>query len=285
MFRFGTHLFRKVTIIGVGLIGGSVGLAIKKHRLAREVVGISRQPSSLQQALKVGAIDRSAQDVKKAVEGADLVILGTPVKTTIELFAEIGPSLRHGCIVTDVGSTKTEVVEAALKILPPHSYFVGAHPMAGSEKKGAAFASAQLFEKTLCIITPAEKTHPKAVDKVKRLWEKLGASIKILSPSDHDKILAYVSHVPHLLAYALMEIIPEESISFASQGLKDTTRIAASDPEMWSHICKTNPTHITQVLDEVVKILSLYRKAIVTHHAETLFEHFRKSKQKRDALG
>src|SRR3989338_7448360 len=143
----------------------------------------------------------------------------------------IGGSLKRGCIVTDVGSTKEAIVEAAQKNLPSHVFFVGSHPLAGSEKKGALFGSAELFHSSLCIMTPTDKTNKAAVEKIKNLWTKLGATVKFLPPNEHDKILAYISHVPHLLAYALMGAIPSEYLEYATQGLKDTTRIAASDPE------------------------------------------------------
>lgn len=259
-------------------------MAIKKHHLAREVVGVSRQQASLTQALKNRTIDRASHDIKKSVQDADLVVLATPVKTIIHLLSTLGKDLRRGAIVTDVGSTKTAIVEAAQKNLPQHVFFVGSHPLAGSEKKGAAHASAELFERSVCIMTPVEKTHKVAVEKVKTLWTKLGANVKILSPNDHDKILAYISHLPHLMAYGLMGAIPSEYLEYASQGLKDTTRIAASDPEMWRDICMTNPAHLLKSLDEIVKILSLYRKSIVSKDEQNLIENFRKSKNKRDSL-
>jgi len=277
-------LFRKVTIIGVGLIGGSIGMAIKKERLAREVVGYSRSHSSVNLALKNGAIDEAVHDLKKALDGADLVILATPVKTIVQMFPMISRFLKRGCIVMDVGSTKTAIVQAAQKELPPYIFFVGCHPLTGSEKKGAANASAELFLNSLCLITPTDKTNNPSKERVKTLWSRIGAAIKFISPAEHDKYLAYVSHVPHLVAYALMAALPEDCLQLATPSLKDTTRVAASEPELWADICMTNFKNILQALDDIIKHLSSYRKAIVSQDSNSLIENFKKSKTRRDAI-
>ncbi len=277
-------LFRKVAIVGMGLIGSSVGMAIKKHGVAREVIGVSRQQASLSQSLKNHAVDKTSHDVKRSVADADLIVLSTPVKTIIQLFSLIGPSLKRGAIVTDVGSTKAAIVDGAHKHLPAHVSFVGSHPLAGSEKKGAAFGSAELFQNTSCILTPTEKTNRGALGRIESFWSRLGARVKVLAPAEHDEILGYISHLPHLLAYGLMETIPSNHLSYAPQGLRDTTRIAASDPEMWKDICLTNQIGILKSLDELVKVLSSFRRAIVLKDENNLLEHFKKSKHKRDAL-
>lgn len=279
-----TQLFRKVAILGIGLIGGSMGIVLRKNKLAGEVVGVARQHASLVHALKNGAVDHGTHDLKKAVENADLVILSTPVKTITQMLSSIGGYLKRGCIVTDVGSTKAAIVDAAQKSLPPHAYFVGSHPLAGSEKKGVMFARGDLFNDSVCIVTPNEKTNKQAAEKVKELWVKLGTTVKVVTPAEHDKILAYISHVPHLLAYALIEAVPQEYLGYATQGLKDTTRIAASDPEMWNDICLTNSKNITEAVDGFVKILAVLRKSIVSQDDRSLIEHLKKSKSKRDGI-
>ena len=279
-----THLFRKVTIIGVGLIGGSLGMAIKRERLAREVMGVSRQHSSLAQAFKNRAIDKSSHDLKKALYDADLVVLATPVKTIIQMFATIGKSLKRGCIVMDVGSVKGAIIDAAQKNLPNHVSFVGTHPLAGSEKKGAAAGHADLFKNTVCILTPNEKTNKAALERVKNLWTKVGATAKTLSPEEHDKALSFISHVPHLAAYALIGSIPPEYLPYSSQGLKDTTRIASSDPQMWSDISLTNTKNVLLSLDKFVKNLAAVRKSIVTKNEHHLIEIFKEAKNKRDGV-
>ncbi len=276
--------FRKVTIIGVGLMGGSLGLAIKNHRLAGEVAGVSQRQTTLVSALKVKAIDHAYHDLRKALFNSDLVILATPVNAIVNLLNQIGPMLKRGCIVTDVGSTKTTIVDTAEKVLPPHVFFVGSHPMAGSEKQGPDFASARLYENSLCWMTPTEKSNRGAVERVKQFWTHIGAQVKSLSPSEHDKILANISHLPHVMAYALMDAIPQQHLEFAAQGLKDTTRIAGSSPQMWNDICMANSKNLIEVLDQAVKILSGYRKMIVSRDESNLLEGFKRAKVKRDGL-
>ncbi len=279
-----TPLFHKVTIVGVGLMGGSLGMAIKKHNIVKEVVGISQKDSSLGHALKNNVIDHAATDLKSAVQNADLVILATPVKTIINLLSTIGPHLRRHCIVTDVGSTKASIVEAAQKFLPPHVLFVGSHPLAGSEKRGSAYATADLFEGAMCIMTPIEHTNRLAKEKVKHFWMNIGCTVKMLPPEEHDKIVAYISHLPHLVAYGLMGAIPQEYLEYAAQGFKDTTRVASSSPQMWNDICMVNKKNIVKSLDELVKNLAAYRKAIIGKDESGLMDHFEKAKVKRDSF-
>ncbi len=278
------QLFRKVTIIGVGLMGGSLGLAIKKHRLAREVVGLSQRHASLQTALKNHAIDQGYHDTKKAVANADLVILSTPVGIIKGMLSMIGPYLKRGCIVTDVGSVKAPIVNIAQANLPGSVCFVGSHPLAGSEKRGVQYATDGLFVNSMCLMTPTEKTNRTACDKVKRLWTKIGAEVKFLSPEKHDKILSYTSHLPHILAYALMGTVPSDCLEYAANGLKDTTRIASSSPQMWNDICMSNPRNILTALDELVKILSAFRKSISTAESKILLDRFKVAKEKRDGI-
>lgn len=279
-----TQIFHKVTIVGIGLIGGSVGMAIKKHHLAREVVGVARQHASLVHALRNRAIDRGSHDIPQAVAGADLVILSTPVKSIVETLTTIGPHLKRGCIVTDVGSTKGLIVDAAQKHLPAHVFFVGSHPLTGSEKKGAQYGSSELFDNSVCLMTPNDKTNKMAVEKVKSLWTKIGATVKSVTPAEHDKLLGFVSHLPHVLAYGLMASIPGEYLAYAPQGLKDMTRIASSDPVIWNDICMTNTKNIIKSLDEFVRILALFRKSLASGSDQSLVENFTKAKNKRDGI-
>ena len=276
-------LFRQITIIGVGLIGGSLGMAIKKNRVAQEVVGLSQQHTSLVYALKNNAIDKAFYDIKKAVEHADLVVMATPVNSIVSLLPMVGRYLKRGCVVTDVGSTKAAIVETAEKNLTS-AFFVGSHPLAGSEKKGAEFAAPDLFQNSLCIMTPNERTNRFADERVRFLWTRLGAVVKTMPPAEHDKILAYISHLPHLAAYALMGTIPSEYLPYAAQGLKDTTRIASSSVHMWNDICMLNSKNVLHSLDELVKTLSLLRKYIVARDEQNLIETFKKAKSKRDAM-
>jgi len=278
------YVFKRVTIVGVGLMGGSLGMAIKKHRLAREVIGLSHRQAALAQAVKSKAIDVPCLDVKKAIANADLVVLATPVDSIIKLFATINPYLKRGCIVTDVGSAKARITENAEKILSAPAFFVGSHPLAGSEKKGVAHASPDLFNGATCIMTPTDKTNQVAKQKVKHFWTKLGMEVKMLPPEKHDEILAYVSHLPHILAYGLMTGIPSEFLEYASKGLKDTSRVAASSPQMWSDICMANSKNILDALDQCVEHLSHFRKAIVNHDQKSLLQYFTKAQEKRNKL-
>ena len=277
-------MFKRVTIVGVGLMGGSLGLAIKKHGLAQEVVGVSQQQSTLVQAIKHHAIDEAQTDLEKAIRHSELVILATPVETIVKLLPIINPYIRRGCIVTDLGSTKLEIVEAAEKSLSQAPFFIGSHPLIGSEKQGVDNARAELFENAQCLLTPTEKTHPMVKEKMKFFWTKLGAQVTFLSPQEHDAILAYTSHLPHLLAYSLMEIVPAQHLPLAAQGFKDTTRIAASSPKIWNDICFANSKNILKALDEMVKNLAVLRKAIVNRDEQGLVQHFTKAKEKRDGL-
>lgn len=279
-----TPLFRKISIIGIGLMGGSLGLAIKKQNVAREIVGFSHTAASVNYALEHKIIDQIAPDLKTAVHNADLVILAAPVKTIMNLLPMIAPHLSRYCIVTDVGSTKASIVQAAQKSLLSYPMFVGSHPLAGSEKKGTTHASAELFEGAVCIMTPTDQTNRLAKEKVKHFWINLGTQVKFLTPDQHDKILAYISHLPHLIAYTLVETIPAEYLEFSAQGLKDTTRIASSSPQMWNDICLANPKNIVKSIDELVKSLSTIRKMILTKDEPGLNDYFQKSKTKRDSL-
>lgn len=277
-------LFRKVTVIGIGLLGGSLAIALKKNHLAREVVGVSRRQAALNFAVKNKIIDHGTNNIVKSVENADLVVLATPIQTILSLLATLGPHLKRGCIVTDVGSTKTSIVNAAEKHLPSHVLFVGGHPLAGSEKKGVEFSDAALFNQSFCLLTPTDKTNRGALEKVNEVWTRLGSTVKNLSPDEHDLILAYTSHIPHLLAYGLIDAIPNNYLMYGATGLKDTTRIASSSPEVWNDICLQNAKNILKSLDEFVKVLALYRKAIVTGDEAALTEFFKKAKEKRDSL-
>lgn len=276
-----SFLFRKAAIIGVGLIGGSLGKAMKKKQLAREICGVSRRKEALEEAVKSGSIDHGTHDIKKAVVNADLVVLAAPVNTVSAMFELIAPHLRRGCVVTDVGSVKSSITASALSALPNPSFFVGSHPIAGSEKRGVEHSSAELFEGALCILTPVEQTHRAAVDRVKRLWTAVGAVVKVMPPSDHDKALSYVSHLPHLLAYALMNSIPDQYAGIGAQGLKDMTRIASSSPEVWNDICLANSKNIVKAIDEFTAVLSVLRRAVMEFDEKTLVNEFKKANLKR----
>ena len=278
------ELFRRVAIVGVGFMGASLGLAIKKKGLAREVVGIGRQEASLKVAKDMGAIDEGTIDFNKGITGADLIVLATPVNTVLDIIEILGKEHRRGCIITDLGSTKTLIVERAEKVLHHSLLFVGSHPLVGSEKKGAVNANALLYEGGSCVMTPTDKTNRLAKEKIKQFWSQLGSSVKMMTPQEHDQIFAYISHLPHLAAFAMMKATPDDYLEHATQGLKDTTRIAASDPQVWRDIALSNHKPILKALDEAVKVLAATRKAIVARDGDALTEIFKVARDKRDRL-
>jgi prephenate dehydrogenase len=237
-------LFRRVTILGIGLIGGSLALAIKKHRLADTVVGISRRRQTLALARRAGVIDRGSLDLS-AARGSDLVIVATPVDTMLSLARQLSAVIGSECMVTDVGSTKRCVVARYETFF---SNYLGSHPLAGSEKKGVRFASGVLFAQSLCIITPTAKTKGRVVTKMTKLWRSIGAHIVSMSPERHDRVVAFVSHLPHAAAFSLASSVPKEYLPYGATGLRDTTRIVASDTKLWSSIFLSNPDNITKAI-------------------------------------
>lgn len=229
-----------LSILGVGLLGGSMGLAVRSHASRMRVIGYGHRRSTLDEALRVGAIDLGTTDVADAVDGADLVVLCTPVGLFEALLTGIGQVLSPGTIVTDVGSTKRSVVSLAERILPPSVRFVGSHPMAGSEKRGVEHASADLFKGAVCITTPTAGTDPTALVQVEGFWAGLGMQTTRLSPEEHDRRLADVSHLPHAIAAALVSLQDERSTNLAGKGFADMTRIAAGDGRLWRDILVDN---------------------------------------------
>jgi len=238
------RMFNQVVIIGTGLIGGSLGLALKKQRLAGKVIGISRHLRNAKIAKKIGAIDKVGLSLE-AVSGADLVILATPIDKIIDFAPEIAAKIKKDCIVIDVGSTKERIVSRLSALIPN---FLGCHPLAGSEKKGAINLEADIFKGSVCILTPTVKTKPVILNKIRFLWEKIGASVVVLSPDRHDQILAFTSHLPHLVAFSLIGSVPDKCLKLSSTGLRDTTRISASDIKLWSQIFLSNRSNLLTAL-------------------------------------
>jgi prephenate dehydrogenase len=276
--------FRKVAIIGVGLIGGSIGLAIKRKKLARQVVGVARKNKTLRDALRIKAVDKVTRDIAQAVKGADLVILCQPIEAIITSFSKISPFLKGGAIVTDVGSCKEEIVKTAQKLLPRNVFFVGSHPLAGSEKKGALFASEKMFCDSLCILTPTPPTNKKAFRIIRELWHRFGAKTFILKPSSHDRVVAFISHLPHMLAFSLINSIPAEYLKFSSTGLKDTTRIASSDSTVWKDICLFNSAQILKAINNFEIALKDLKRQISKKYSSGLMKAFSKAQKKRNNL-
>lgn len=281
--------FRRMAIIGVGLIGGSLALVCREKGIVSEVIGVGRSEKNLQEAVALKAIDSYSFKAEDAVQGADLVILAAPVRSLIRLAHDIAPHLTPGAIVTDVGSVKGPLTEID-DILPEGTYFVAGHPIAGKEKSGVTAAVPQLFQDAKCILTPTSKTNPDAVNTVQKMWEAAGARVLRMTPEAHDHVFAAVSHLPHVIAYALVNTLLElekESegiISYSAGGFRDFTRIAASHPEMWRDICLMNKENILEMLDRYENSLAKMKSLIQSDDAEGLYNEFEKARQVREKL-
>lgn len=273
-------MFKKIAIIGTGLVGGSLALAIKKKRIACEIVGVSRHKKSISLAKKIGAIDRGSQDLR-IIKDSDLVILATPVNTILNLAPRIFGIIDKKCIVTDVGSTKQDIVAKLERIFPN---FVGGHPLAGSEKRSILNADAQIFKGSLCILTPTKTTKMPALNKISVFWKRMGAKTIFLDPQTHDKILSITSHLPHAVAFALIGIVPAKYFEFSAGGLKDITRIALSDNELWADIFLSNRKNILKGIHLLQSNLSRIKSAIKFQNRHLLSKILKEAKKKREKL-
>jgi prephenate dehydrogenase len=285
--------FKQVVIVGVGLIGGSLGMHLKRHGLADSVVGVGRRPENLKAAVQLGAIDRYVADGAAAVDQADLVVLATPVDTYEHHLRAWGPALPPGCILTDVGSVKGPLVGLAERLIPPHARFVGAHPIAGKEKTGVTAGSADLFRGARCVLTPTARTDAAALSSIQRLWESAGSTVVSMDPFVHDKLLGAVSHLPHVAAYCLMNALGalqdrmlagESVLAYAGGGLRDTTRIAASSPEMWRDIFLWNRENVLTMIDLYEGELDRLKSLIQAGDGPGIEKQLAQAKQLRERL-
>lgn len=282
--------FNKVAIIGVGLIGGSLAIILREKGIAKNIVGIGRGLKNLEKAKKLGVVDSYTQDAREGVQDADLVVVAIPVASIIKVIKEALPFLKKGAIVTDVGSVKKNIVDEVEKILPAPIHFVGGHPIAGTENAGVEAAFPALFQNRKCILTPAKKTNKAALEKVKKLWEIAGSEVIVMDTEKHDKILAAVSHLPHIVAYSLVNTVRnindfnESIIKYSAGGFKDFTRIASSPPEMWRDICLLNKDAILDVVQRFQNTLKGLEEMIKDSDGERLQKEFEKAKEVRDGL-
>lgn len=274
-------IFNKTVIIGTGLIGGSLGLALKKKRLTGRVIGLSRRLKNARLAKKIGAIDQVGASLE-VVREADLVILAAPVEAILSIAKKIAKKLKKDCIVIDVGSTKEKIVSKLSAVIPN---FLGCHPLAGSEKRGAANIAEGIFDGSLCILTPDRKTKKDTLRKIKLLWAKLGAQVVILSPEKHDRVLAFTSHLPHAVAFSLIDSVPRNFLNLSSSGLKDTTRIAGSDEAIWSEVFLSNRANLLKALSIFQMSLAALKLALENHDKSLLVKILKAAKNKREKLG
>ena len=286
--RAGKLVINQLTIIGVGLIGGSLARALKRAGAVGEIVGSGRDVDHLQRALASGVIDRAEPDMATAVQGADMVLVAAPVGAMEAIFRAIAPTLPTDAVLTDAGSTKASVVEAAKKVfgeLPPN--FVPGHPIAGTEKSGVEASFAELYDGRRVILTPTENSAPEAVNRVRDMWQQAGAEVVETSISHHDEILAATSHLPHLLAFSLVDTLAtmddkQEIFEFAAGGFRDFTRIASSDPQMWHDICAHNGPSLLKMLERFEADLDKLRQAIANGDSDYLLQVFTRAKSARD---
>lgn len=281
-------VFDKILVVGLGLIGGSLALAIKKRNLAREITGVDCREENLKAALDEGAIHRSLE-LPMEIAGTEIVILATPVGAAGEILELIAPYLSPGTIVTDVASTKDQIVSRAAEILPAGVYFVGGHPMAGSEQNGFRSASADLFKNAYYFLTPVKDTSSTAINKLLSLVKGIGAIPLQLSPQEHDRIVAAISHLPHLAAAALVNTLgtrPDFAgiAPLAAGGFKDTTRIASGVPEMWQEILLSNRKELIPVLENFITVLEEYKQSLQRNDSKTLLSRLKAAREARCSL-
>ena len=274
-----------MTILGVGLLGGSIGLALRSAAPGCRIIGYGHRRQSLDKAREIGAIDAVELDPAAAVAGSDLVVLCTPVGTFEQILGQIAPALTPGALVTDVGSTKRSVVRSAESILLHEAVeFVGSHPIAGSEKRGVDFSRADLFSNQLCIVTPTAKTSRPALQRIEQFWEMLGMRIARLSPRDHDRLLADVSHLPHLLAAALVAMQEDAALDLCGKGFLDTTRIAGGDGGLWRDILLDNADNLKTGLRRLRSQLSAVEKMLNAKSGDPLRKWLDDAAQRRQKL-
>lgn len=282
---------KKIVIFGVGLIGGSVALALKQAGSTEQIVGVGRSSQSLQTALDLGVIDTATSDIAAAVNDADIILIATPVAQTSSILNAIKPHLAASTVITDAGSTKGDVLQCAQEILGTQfSQFVGGHPIAGAEKSGVTAAMADLYTNKNVVLTPATATNPEAIQRVKTLWQACGANVSEMSAASHDGIFAAVSHLPHLLAFALVDDIAsrpnaEQLFSFAASGFRDFTRIAGSHPEMWRDISLANKTALLNEIEAYQQELKKLHKLLEAEDAKGLEALFERASIARNGWG
>jgi prephenate dehydrogenase len=277
-----------VCIIGTGLIGGSLALALKQANFSAEIVGAGRSKSTLQKALELGVIDRYQLSLEKAVQGADIIVVAVPLGAMHAVFKDIAAGLAPGAIVTDAGSAKQSVIMDAAKSLGGHfTHFVPGHPIAGTERSGVAAAFAELYQQRRVILTPTDKTSLSAVETVTAMWRAAGAEVECMSAEHHDLVLAGTSHLPHLLAFGLVDCLNnleevDEVFRFAAGGFRDFTRIASSDPVMWRDICLNNKEAVMDMMRRYRDEMENIYQSLEAGDGEALKAIFERAKKARD---
>ncbi len=278
-------LFERMAIVGVGLIGGSLAKAVKEKKLVGEVLGVGRSEERLESARKLGIIDRYSGRMNEILGEADLVVVAGPVGVIVDLIREMIPFLKKGTIITDVGSVKKKIVKEVEAFIPGSLYFVGGHPIAGTENSGFEASFSTLFEGRKCIITPVSTTDSHALERVKELWTQVGSVVACMDSEEHDEVFAAVSHLPHIVAYSMVNSLlkakgfEKNIFSFSAGGFKDFTRIAASDPVMWKDIALMNKDKLLSAIKLFQEYLEELKEAIEREDGERLLSEFQKSRE------
>ncbi|MCL6518381.1 MAG: prephenate dehydrogenase [Armatimonadetes bacterium] len=284
------RLIDNVAIVGVGLIGGSFGMALKKRGLAESVIGIGRNPERLQKAVDLGAIDEWMTDIKAGVRDADLVYISTPVGLEVHFIQQAVMAAPNGCIITDAGSTKGEICRQADRIVRKDVHFVGGHPMAGSEMTGVEAANPELFVNATYVLTPTSATSPEAMAVVQKLAEAIGSKVIVMDPEAHDWCVAAVSHLPHIIAAALVSMAHEYSLknpqvfNLVAGSFRDMTRVASSSPVLWRDICLTNVEEIQKAAESFKQHLTEGLRTLESNDGEAFMKWFGSAKQIRDSI-
>jgi prephenate dehydrogenase len=281
-------MINRLCVIGVGLIGGSLARALRVAGQVHEVVGAGRSAAHLEQAVALGVIDRYETDPARAVEGADMVLVAVPLGAMEAVFAAIRDHLAEGAVVTDAGSAKGSVIDAARRVFgAPLDAFVPGHPIAGTERSGVAASFAELYHGRRVILTPLPETAAAALARVRGMWEAAGAHVVEMEPLHHDAVLAATSHLPHVLAFTLVESLArlqdkQEVFEYAAGGFRDFTRIASSDPVMWRDICLANGDAIQEMIERFIADLQVLDQAVSAHDGDRLMQIFGDAKAARD---
>jgi prephenate dehydrogenase len=274
-----------VAIVGVGLLGGSIGLALQQRGLVRRVVGIGRRETSLRKARQNGTLTEATMDLSSGVADAELVVVCTPVGDIVERVCQVAEHCPPSALITDVGSTKANIVRPLQERLASHVRYVGSHPMAGSEKTGPENATPDLFDQRVTVVTPGEPPGSDSEDQIEAFWRSLGSRVLRMSPEQHDQAVGMTSHVTHIVASSLAAATVSDELSLAASGWRDTTRIAAGDPHLWRQILLGNREQVLKSLDKFEKVLSQFHAALESGDEERIVQLLDAGKKSRDSVG
>ncbi|PIE12264.1 MAG: cyclohexadienyl dehydrogenase [Rhodobacterales bacterium] len=286
-----TQVYERVALIGLGLIAGSMALAMKRGGLAGEIVGYARTRDTRETAARIGLVDRVCESATEAVKDADLVVLCVPVGAMGSVAAEISPALKPGATISDVGSVKKAVIDAVGPHLPENVHFIPAHPLAGTEHSGPESGFAELYDNRFCLLVPVEGSDADAVSRLRSLWEGIGANVEEMDAEHHDLVLSVTSHAPHLIAYTMVGVADDlrrvtdsEVIKYSAAGFRDFTRIAASDPTMWRDVFLNNKEATLEILGRFTEELFTLQRAIRTGDGDLLFDYFTRTRAIRRGI-